>query len=121
MRTSQPIFLPSRLPSWRDRKCSSQLTISKQRLPRLHGEANLTDVGSRKRQNHQPRPRTLVCHTSQQPQGRSLRRQPRSLLLQAEGGCSFDRRGCIARLVEELAMARHLKRVGVSACLSAVE
>lgn len=30
-----------------------------------------------------PRPRALVCHTSQQPQGRSLRRQSRGLCIQA--------------------------------------
>ena len=34
------------------------------------------------RQNHQPRSGTVVCHTSQQPQGRSPRRQPRGLRLQ---------------------------------------
>src|ERR1700675_4754533 len=63
------------------------------------------DVGSDKRQDHQPRPRTLVCHTSQQSQGRSLRRQPLGLRLQAERGRGCDRRSRIARPVEKLAMA----------------
>jgi hypothetical protein len=48
----------------------------------------------------------LVCHTtSQQPQGRSPRRQPLGLRLQAEGGCSSDRRSRSARSVEEQRMA----------------
>jgi pimeloyl-ACP methyl ester carboxylesterase len=41
----------------------------------------------------------LVCHASQQPQGRSARCQPLGLRLQAEGGCRSDRRSCIARSV----------------------
>ena len=46
---------------------------------------------------------SAVCQTNQQPQGRSFRRQPRGLRIQATGGCSFDRGSCIARSVEELA------------------
>ena len=60
-------------------------------------------AGSGSGQSHQSRSRTVVCHTSQQPQGRSLRRQSRGLRIQAKGGCSSDRRGRIARSVEELA------------------
>jgi hypothetical protein len=41
------------------------------------------DVGSGSRQNHQSRSRTVVCHTSQQPQGRSLQRESRGLRIQA--------------------------------------
>ncbi len=47
--------------------------------------------GSRGGQNHQPRPRTLVRHASQQPQGRSCGRQRLSLRIQAERGCRGDR------------------------------
>jgi hypothetical protein len=38
--TSQPTCLRSRPLSWRDRGCSTQLTISRQSSPRLRGEAN---------------------------------------------------------------------------------
>lgn len=54
-------------------------------------------AGSGSGQSHQSRSRTVVCHTSQQPQGRSLRHQPLGLRFQAEGGCSCDRRSCVAR------------------------
>jgi pimeloyl-ACP methyl ester carboxylesterase len=40
MRTSQPICLLSRPLLWRDRRCSTQLTISTRSSPRRHGEAN---------------------------------------------------------------------------------
>jgi NAD(P)-dependent dehydrogenase (short-subunit alcohol dehydrogenase family) len=40
MSTSQPTCQPTRPLSWRDRKCSTPRTISKQSSPRLHGEAN---------------------------------------------------------------------------------
>src|SRR6202790_721046 len=60
-------------------------------------------AGSGSGQSHQSRSRTVVCHTSQQPQGRSLRRQSCGLRIQAKRGCSSDRRGRIARSVEELA------------------
>src|SRR6267378_1318671 len=63
------------------------------------------DVGSGSRPNHQPGPPTLVCNTSQEPQDRSRWRQPFGLRLQAQGGCSSDRRSCDARSVRELAMA----------------
>jgi hypothetical protein len=39
---------------------------------------------------------------SQESQGRGRRRQSRGVCLPPEGGCSSDRRGCIARSVEEL-------------------
>jgi hypothetical protein len=54
-------------------------------------------IGSR--QNDQPGPRAVVCWTSQQPQGRS--RQSCGLRLPAEGGCSRDRKSCLARSVED--------------------
>jgi len=47
---------------------------------------------------------TLVCHTSQEPHGRGYGRQPRSLRIQAQRGCCFDRRSRIPRSVGELAM-----------------
>jgi pimeloyl-ACP methyl ester carboxylesterase len=40
MSTLRPTCLRSRPQSWRDRKCSTQRTISRQSLPRLRGEAN---------------------------------------------------------------------------------
>ena len=40
MSTSQPTYLVSRPLSWRDRKCSTQLTISKQLSRQRRGEAN---------------------------------------------------------------------------------
>ena len=40
MSTSQPTCLLSRPLSWRDPRCSTSLTISKQSSPNLHGEAN---------------------------------------------------------------------------------
>jgi pimeloyl-ACP methyl ester carboxylesterase len=61
---------------------------------RVEKQAEL-DVGSDERQNHQPRPRTVVCHPSQQLQGRGLGRQPLGLHLKTEGGCSSDRGGGI--------------------------
>jgi len=44
--------------------------------------------------------RTLLRNTSQKPQGRSLRRQPLGLCVQAEGGWSSYRRSCGARSAE---------------------
>src|SRR5260370_37879915 len=61
-------------------------------------------------QNRRP-PRPGKILTRQQLQGRSLGRQPLNLRLQAKGGCSSDRRGCIARSVEELTMAGEQKRL----------
>jgi pimeloyl-ACP methyl ester carboxylesterase len=69
------------------------------------------DADSDERQNHQPRPRTVVCHTSQQPQSGSLRRQPLGLRLQAEGGCSCDRRSFFAHSVEELVTAERASSI----------
>src|SRR5437763_15677710 len=67
------------------------------------------DVGRSKRQSYQPRSRTVVCRTSQQPDGRSLRRQSRGLCFQAEGSRSSYRRSCIARPVEELSRAQTVR------------
>src|SRR6266498_5426113 len=60
------------------------------------------DVGAHKGQNHQSRPRTVVCSTSQEPQGGSFRCQPRGLRLKAEGGCGYYRRSRDARAIEVL-------------------
>jgi hypothetical protein len=67
------------------------------------------DGGSRGGQNHQSRPRTLVRHASQQPQGRSCGRQPLGLRLQAERGCRCDRRGCSARSLEGFVRCRWVR------------
>ena len=68
---------------------------------------NQTELDARggKRSNHQPGLGTLVCQAGQEPHGRSRRRQPLGLRLQAQGGCSTDRRSCNPRSVEELAMS----------------
>jgi pimeloyl-ACP methyl ester carboxylesterase len=67
------------------------------------------DGGSRGGQNHQPRPRTLVRHASQQPQGRICGRQQLGLRLQAERGCRCDRRGCSARSLERFVRCRWVR------------
>src|SRR4051794_36751499 len=59
------------------------------------------DVGRSKRQSYQPRSRTVVCRTSQQSDGRSLRRQSRGICFQAEGSRSSDRTSSVARSVEQ--------------------
>src|SRR5436305_4665510 len=66
-------------------------------------------VGRSKRQSHQSRSRTVVCRTSQQPDGRNLRRQSRGLCFQAEGSRSSYRRSCIARAIEELLRAQTVR------------
>jgi hypothetical protein len=43
----------------------------------------------------------MVCRTSRQSPGRSLRCQPLGLRLQAEGGCGSDPRSCMAHTIEE--------------------
>jgi hypothetical protein len=58
-------------------------------------------------QRDQLRPRTRLCHTSQQPHDRTRGRQPLGLRLQSEGGCSSDRRSCIARSVQVLRDGRY--------------
>ena len=61
-------------------------------MDRVENQAKLGGGGG-SGQNHPPRPRTLVRHASQQPQGRSCGRQPLGLHLPAERGCRRDRRG----------------------------
>src|SRR5439155_193985 len=50
--------------------------------------------------NHQSGSRTVVCDASQEPQGRSFRREPRRLCVATEGSCSCDRRSCFAGSIE---------------------
>jgi pimeloyl-ACP methyl ester carboxylesterase len=57
---------------------------------RVAYEAKL-DVGARSRPNHQSRPREVVCHASQQPQGGSSRCQSLCLHIPPKGSCRLDR------------------------------
>jgi pimeloyl-ACP methyl ester carboxylesterase len=83
----------------------SQVQLCGQFLSDDHGGCleNQTelDAGGGKRSNHQPGLGTLVCQAGQQPHGRSLRRQPLSLCLQAERSCRRDRRGCSTGSLEK--------------------
>src|ERR1700723_68550 len=56
--------------------------------------------GSDKRQDHQSRPRTGVCHARTQPQDRRNGGQPLGLHLETQGGCSSHRRRCNARAMK---------------------
>ena len=58
------------------------------------GMEKQTELDARcdERQNHQPRPRALVCRASEEPQSRSVRRQPLGVRLPAKGSRRFDRR-----------------------------